>query len=305
MRGGILFVALAALLLFAPGEADARQLDRRGLQLTFSDEFDTLNLANPRDESTWTNRNWKTWGRERDPFSLHNRTLPNNGEQQAYTDGAWPERVDGLPPQSHTVENGILRIRADRAPQDLRPRIHNLRYTSGQLISWGMFSQRYGVFEARMKLPKGRGLWPAFWMVNDEGPVPPEIDIMEFLGHDTSSWWTVLHTRRRGKHVTYGQQIRFNGDITRDFHVFAVDWRHDVVNYFIDDVQVMSVPTPPDMHRRMHMVLNLAVGGRWGGPTDATTVFPAYLEVDYVRVWRKPGVHDRPAPRKSKKKKKS
>jgi serralysin len=287
-----------ALLLFAPAFAQAPQrLDRTGLQPTFADEFDTLNLADPRRPETWTARNWKTWfDNSEDPFNLHNRTLPNNGENQAYTDSGWPERVGSFPNTAHTVENGILRLRADRTPPSLRPRVHGKMFTSGMINGWGTHAQRYGVFEARLKLPKGRGLWPAFWMIQADGPVPPEIDIMEFLGHTPNSIWVVNHSMQKGKHTARSREVLFAQDMTKDFHVYSVDWRPTTTNFYIDDVLVMTIPTPADMHKPMYMILNLAVGGRWGGLPDAQTVFPAYYEVDWVRAWRRPGVHDAPAP---------
>lgn len=306
------FLAAAVAVLCATvstaeaANAQARPLDRRGLQRTFSEEFDVLNVADPRDRSTWNARNWKTWfSNGPDPYNMHNRTLPGNGENQVYTDAAWPDRnADGFPPPSLSVHNGVLRIRADRVPESWRDRTFGRPFTSGMLASWGMFSQRYGVFEARMKLPRGRGLWPAFWTLNTTGGQPPEIDIMEFLGHDVYKTYVVAHYRRDGKHMTRFREVPHAVDVTQDFHTFSVDWRPQTVTYYIDDVQVMQIPTPPDMHRQMYMILNLAVGGRWGGMPDAQTVFPATMEVDWVRVWRRPGDEPRPAPAKAKAKRK-
>ncbi len=290
----------AASALTAP--AHARPLDRRGLVATFHDEFTTLNVADPRDRQTWRGRNWKTWyANSVDPYHVDNRSLPNNGESQAYTDAAWPERAPGtLPSDSLSVVDGVLRIRADPAPVDLRPQIHNLRFTSGMITSWGMFSQRYGVFEARLRLPKGRGLWPAFWTLNDSGGWPPEIDIMEFLGHDTRTTWAVAHSRVAGKHVSQSREVTHPRDMTTEFHVFAVDWRPTTLTYYIDNEAILQVPTPRDMHSPMYIVLNLAVGGRWGGQPDAATVFPANYEVDWVRVWQRPSNTVRPGVAKKK-----
>ncbi|MDX2233274.1 MAG: glycoside hydrolase family 16 protein [Hyphomonadaceae bacterium] len=300
-RGAVLRAVVSAVALAMAGlsmaqASEARPLDRRNLVLTFSDEFDTLNVADPRDRGTWTAGRWKTWyDNSSDPFNLHTRTLPGNGENQAYTDAVWPERVGGFPAPGHTIRQGVLRLRADRAPPSFRERIFGRAYTSAMISTWGMFAQRYGVFEARMKLPKGQGLWPAFWMLNAEGGNPPEIDVMEFLGHQPHSTWVVTHSREKGRHVTRHREVPHAIDITKDFHVFAVDWRPTTLTYYIDDVQVMQIPTPRDLHSPMYMILNLAVGGRWPGQPDAQTVFPAYLEVDYVRAWRRPG-HDAPRP---------
>jgi beta-glucanase (GH16 family) len=284
-------LAWAALTVMALApSAQARPLDRRGLVATFHDEFDTLNVADANDRRTWNRQNWKTWySNGTTPADINNRTLPGNGENQVYIDAAWPERPAGMVlPHSLSVRDGVLHITANRAPPTLQPRIFNLPYTSGVITSWGMFAQRYGVFEARLRLPKGRGLWPAFWTLNETGGWPPEIDIMEFLGHDVHSTWAVAHSRRAGKHVASSRQVRHARDITADFHVFAVDWRPETLTYYIDNEPVLQVPTPRDMHSPMYIILNLAVGGRWGGQPDAATVFPATFEVDWVRVWQRP-----------------
>ena len=297
-RRCVQLLALAILAVSASAHgADARPLDRRGLVATFHDEFETLNVADPRDRQTWRGHNWKTWyANGSDPFMLDNRSLPANGESQAYIDSAWPERTPDIAwPDAVSAHNGVLRLRADPVPVALRPQVHGLRYTSGMIASWGMFSQRYGVFEARMRLPKGRGMWPAFWTLNETGGWPPEIDIMEFLGHDTRTTWSVAHSRRNGTHVARSREIPHTVDMTRDFHIFAVDWRPATLTYYIDNEAVLQVPTPHDMHSPMFLVLNLAVGGRWGGLPDAATVFPGYYEVDWVRVWQRPSNTARPA----------
>lgn len=298
-------LAAAAALCSTLATADAataqpRALDRRGLQATFAEEFQTLHVADPRDPATWTARNWKTWyNHGPDPFNVHNRSLVANGENQVYTDAAWPHRdAAWTPPQSLSAQGGVLRIRADRTPPSWRSRTYTRPYTSGMIAAWGMFAQRYGVFEARIKLPKGRGLWPAFWLLNASGGQPPEIDIMEFLGHDVNTTWVVAHYRRDGKHMSRNREVRHPIDMTRDFHTFSVDWRPQTITYFIDDEPVMQIPTPADMHEPMYPILNLAVGGRWGGLPDARTVFPATMEVDWIRVWRRPGDEPRPAAKK-------
>ena len=291
----------SALVAFAaPAGAQAPLLDRSGLVLSFRDEFDTLNVADARDRQTWVGHNWKTWfSNGPDPQNMHNRTLPGNGESQVYADANWPERAPGaFPVDPLSVRDGVLRIRAEPAPAAFRDQIFGRPYTSGMIASWGMFAQRYGVFEARLRLPKGRGLWPAFWTLNATGGQPPEIDIMEFLGHDVHTTYVVAHSREKGRHVARNREVPHAMDVTAEFHVFAVDWRPRTLTYFIDGEQVMQIPTPPDMHRPMYMLLNLAVGGRWGGMPDAATRFPATYEVDWVRVWRRPADEPRPVPHK-------
>lgn len=170
---------------------------------------------------------------------------------------------------------------------------------SGMLRS--KWSGQYGYFEARVKVPAGRGLWPAFWLNPQDQVWPPEIDIMEIVnnGRDTT---------RNSFHYVHGQgprktetgfskldkhgSYRPNVDFADGFHTFAVEWTDDRVRHFVDDVLVVerSYVWQHNDGRDAgpaHVLLNLAVGGGWAGPPDKESTFPARLQVDYIRVWQK------------------
>lgn len=173
-------------------------------------------------------------------------------------------------------------------------------YTSGRISTRGWFAQRYGRFEARMKLPSGRGMWPAFWMLGDDiGTVPwpgcGEIDVMEYRGQEP----TVIHGSLHGPGYSGGnartRSFVLPGGARFDdgFHVFAIEWTANQVRYLVDGVayQVLTPASLPSGTRWVFdhpffILLNLAVGGNYVGPPDATTVFPQTLLVDYVRVYQ-------------------
>jgi beta-glucanase (GH16 family) len=174
-------------------------------------------------------------------------------------------------------------------------------YTSARLKTFGKFSQTYGRFEARIKLPYGQGVWPAFWMLGDDiekvgWPACGEIDIMENIGKEPSIIHGSIHgpgyTGVTGIEAPYtlpGKQ-RF----ADDFHVFAVEWDPDSVSFFVDQDRYVR-RTRADLHsdwkwvfdKPYFLILNLAIGGDWPGSPDSTTVFPQTMLVDYVRVYER------------------
>jgi beta-glucanase (GH16 family) len=148
---------------------------------------------------------------------------------------------------------------------------------------------RHGIVEMRARLPAGAGLWPAFWMLPETHESRPEIDIMEVNGRRPRVLSVHLHTLLRGERASLGERCTY-GDLSQDWHVYSVEWnRHNLVWYLdgqkcweVNDAA--SVPAEP-----MYILINLAVGGDYVGPPDDTTVFPATLEVDWVRVWQRGG----------------
>lgn len=178
------------------------------------------------------------------------------------------------------IENGCLRLRSQKREYKGK------HYTSGHVTSNGTFDQLYGRFEVRARLPKTKGIWPAHWMLA-RGVWPPEIDIMELLGHDPK---TVYMTNHWGDATSEGhkwQGIGYTGpDFSQDFHVFAAEWSADEIVWYVDGVmRYRSVQGIP--HLPMYVILNTAVGGDWPGYPDDTTVFPQYHDIDYVRVYTK------------------
>ena len=173
-------------------------------------------------------------------------------------------------------------------------------YTSARLKTQGLFTATYGRVEARLKLPRGQGLWPAFWMLgNNFGtvgwPACGEIDVMENLGQDLTRIYGTLHgPGYSGAHGLQGIYTLPGGPSFGDgYHVFAVDWSPGLIEWSVDG-QVYHTCTPATIptgtqwvfnNAPFFLIVNLAVGGAWGGNPDATTVFPQTLSVDYVRVY--------------------
>jgi beta-glucanase (GH16 family) len=174
-------------------------------------------------------------------------------------------------------------------------------YTSARLKTHGKFSTGYGRIEARLKLPKGQGIWPAFWMLADNiGAVPwpacGEIDIMEMIGHQPGTLYGTLHGPgySAAAGLVKSTQLPAGATFADAYHVFAVDWRPGRIEWLLDG-RLFHTLTPADLpagtrwvfdDTPFFLLLNLAVGGLWPGYPDATTQFPQEYRVDYVRVYR-------------------
>ena len=171
-------------------------------------------------------------------------------------------------------------------------------YTSARLNTEKRFSQRYGRFEARLKIPTGSGLWSAFWILGDNfssvgWPDCGEIDAMENIGSEPATLHGALHGPGfYGKTALAAAYKLPRGRLGDDFHLFAVEWEPGVVRFFVDDV-LFSARTPADLgpgkswvyDHPFFIILNLAVGGAMPGRPDDSTVFPQRMLVDYVRVY--------------------
>lgn len=245
-------------------------------QNSYTENFDELSLWNPE-----TNTGaWKTsyiWGSD----------IIINNELQYYVD----PRTHSYNPFS--IDQGILTISAVRTPIELLSQVKNMPFVSGVLTTEKGFSQKYGRFEARLRVPKGQGLWSAFWLLPsfDQWPdgvaVLPEIDVMESLGHETKTFHTTLHTNQTGKLTSHPYDHTKNEVISDDFHLFSVVWDAKTVKWYYDKKKVAEHETPADFTRPVHFLLNLAVGGTWPGHPDRTTKFPARYQVDYVKAFTK------------------
>jgi len=182
-------------------------------------------------------------------------------------------------------------------------------YTSARLKTQGKFSQTYGRFEARIKIPRGQGIWPAFWMLGEDiGKVPwptcGEIDIMENIGKEPAMIHGTLHgpgysgdNAISAPYALPGSQ-KADREIADDFHLFAVEWEPSVIRFYMDD-HLYATRTPADLppgakwvyDHPFFLILNVAVGGKWPGNPDATTRFPQMMLVDYVRAYRRAGAN--------------
>lgn len=251
-------------------------LDLEGYSLTFSDEFtgSYLNTA------VWSTKYW--WG---------GRTLASNGEQQYFADRSTaviqknphldPFRISADP---HETGDGILTIAANPSPD---PNLTDgLPYVSGLITTYGTFSQTYGYFEISAQVPSGQGLWPAFWLLPQSGNWPPEIDVLELLGHDPSTYYVGSHwTDTTGSHAYDTQPISTGTDLSLGFHQYGTLWTADTITFYLDGTALYSMATPSGMNEPMYLLAGLAVGGNWPGSPDSTTVFPAQFQIDYIKAW--------------------
>ena len=191
------------------------------------------------------------------------------------------------------IENGVLNIKA------IKENKGTSAYTSSRITTRGKADYKYGRFEARMIIPKGRGIWPAFWMMPTNSvyggwPNSGEIDIMEHVGYDANRIYCTVHNEA-GNGMN-GQQKGGNkifNTIYDEYHVYAVEWFPDAMKFYVDDTLVFTYSPsnrtqanwPYD--QKFYMILNVAVGGNWGGAKGVDdSIFPQTLMVDYVRVYQ-------------------
>lgn len=226
----------------APGWGSEREL-------IFSDEFSGTAL----DASKWSSG--YPWT---NPNGNYNRST---GEQQVYL------------PRNIVVSDGTVKFIAKRERVNGRP------YTSGMISSdprnGAGFLHTYGYIEARIKVPGGKGMWPAFWSLPWPVEWPPEIDIVEVLGDECVAEFH-LHP-----------EANYQGaNVCDTWHTYAVDWRPGKVVWYLDGVERYREEGDHVPGQSMYLLLNLAVGGTWPGSPDSSTPFPGVMEIDYVRVYR-------------------
>ena len=169
-------------------------------------------------------------------------------------------------------------------------------YESGRITTRDKFEFQYGVIEVRAKLSTGQGIWPAIWMlgsnISEVGwPKSGEIDIMEYVGKAPHEIHTTLHTQdSHGKSVN--TKIHTIKDIEQGFHVYKCDWSKDAISFYIDDALVYTFsPEVKDANtwpfdQPFYVILNMAVGGNFGGPEVDDSIFPQEFIVDYVKVYK-------------------
>jgi beta-glucanase (GH16 family) len=159
-----------------------------------------------------------------------------------------------------------------------------LPYSSGMLASYDHFYFQYGYIEIRAKVPQGKGLWPALWLLAQDPQSAEEIDLMELLGQDPHTVYTTLHYQLDNKDKGVKGASIHGPDFSQDFHIFAVDWEWDKIVWYVDGSEVFRV-TDHIPHEPMYLIVNLAVGGLWPGAPDRDTPFPAHFDIDYIRVF--------------------
>lgn len=204
-----------------------------------------------------------------------------NNELQYYTDNA----------ENVKVENGYLLITANEES------FNGANYTSARIKTENLFERAYGRFEARMRLPYGQGIWPAFWLLGancDEivWPACGEIDIMEYRGQEPTTVLGSVHGPgySAGEAVTKSYTLE-NDRFDTGFHVFGIEWSPESINFYVDDVLYNQI-TPDDVpgewvfDHPFYIIINLAVGGSFVGDPNEETTFPQTMLIDYVRVYR-------------------
>ena len=212
-----------------------------------------------------------------------------NEELEYYTDRS----------QNSHVQDGTFVIRAQREKYKGKDGVAR-DCTSARLKTLGKFSQAYGRFEARIRIPYGQGLWPAFWMMGDDidkigWPAGGEIDIMENIGKEPSMVHGTIHGPgySGGDGIGASYTLPAGKRFADDFHIFAVEWEPDTIRFFVDHDLYQTVTRanlPPGRRwvfdHPFFLLMNVAVGGSWPGSPDASTAFPQTMLVDYVRVYR-------------------
>jgi len=238
--------------------------------ITFDEEFNDLSL------SSGSGTRWLTqfpyWGN--DAYSLW-----GNHELEFYSNPAI-----GVNPFS--LQSGALVITASPGSNIL-----NQPYNSGTINTFNSFAQTYGYFEARMQLPSGQGLWPAFWMLPASNTYTSELDIAEIIGNRPDVLNSTVHGVYDGAWQMHAQGALIP-DSSQGFHNYGVDWEPGTTTFYFDDKAVLSVPTPDSMNQPMYMLLNLAVGGDWPGAPDGSTRFPADMKVDWVHAYATANTRD-------------
>lgn len=236
-----------------------------GLSLAWSDEFNGDYI------------DYNNWG-----YDLGNGNGGwGNNELQTYTNS----------PTNSYISDGRLIIKAEKTGE--------YSYSSARMKSLGLQEFQYGRIDVRALLPKGKGVWPAIWMLGANysqmgWPACGEIDIMELLGHQAG---TVHGTAHWGD--DYSQWQHQGNDISiypdhfdGEFHVFSIDWAPNEINYLMDDEVFFTVNTAMmngqnyPFNENFFFILNVAVGGNWPGYPDETTTFPVFMAVDYIRVFQ-------------------
>jgi beta-glucanase (GH16 family) len=251
-------------------------LPTSGFTLVWSDEFSSANGSAIDSTKRTYDLGGGGWG---------------NQELQSYT--SRPQNVqiqkDNLVitalPENYTGTDGIAR-----------------NYTSARLKSQNLFAQAYGRFEARIKIPSGQGLWPAFWMLGNDitqngWPKCGEIDIMENIGREPGTIHGSLHGPSSVAHTsdsTSPVSLPAGQNYSDNFHVYAVEWEPGTVRFYVDSNNYASFTQAQwpaggqwVFDHPFFILLNVAVGGNWPGSPDATTQFPQQMLVDYVRVYSK------------------
>jgi len=250
-------------------------------ELVWNDEFNSRPGVAP---------NPSIWGNEVGDGTVYGIPGWGNDELEYYTPGGENASTDG---------QGNLVITTEAADGSLQCYYGPCKYTSARLLTKNRFEVAYGRVEARVKVPVGAGLWPAFWMLGTDidrvgWPVTGEIDIMEHVGRLPNEIFGTLHGPGYSGGNSYGKVVDLGKPVADDFHTFAVEWQPDKITWFLDGAPYFTA-TPADpflagkqwvFNHPFYMLLNVAVGGNFGGTVGSDTTFPQQTLVDYVRLYQ-------------------
>lgn len=249
-------------------------LNLDGYRMTFSEEFEENLDVSP-------------WG----PGTRWIAHTPWHGD---FGDARFCDPAEGFP---FTIANGILRIEARKDDAYAKTDRYQRRWQAGLLASNDPtghgFSQQYGYFECRAKMPKGPGVWPAFWLVSSFDRTKPkagndgsiEIDVVEFYGHKPSTYESVVHVWKPGPHRAVSGTVTTRVDeVSNDFHRYGALVEPDFITIYFDGAEVWKTKTPREHNKPLMLLVNLALGSGW--PINKTPN-PAFLYVDYVRAYAK------------------
>jgi len=255
--------------------------DPSSWSLVWSDEFEGRPGTAP---------NANVWGQEVGDGTANGIAGWGNSELEYYTGGTNNVATDGL---------GNLNITVKEADGSLLCYYGPCEYTSARLLTKNRFEVAYGRVEARIKVPTGSGLWPAFWMLGTDidqvnWPQTGEIDIMEVVGRLPNEVFGTLHGPGYSGGQSYGKVLNLGEPVADDYHIFAVDWQPNKITWLIDGMPYFTA-TPDDaflqgkqwvFNHPFFILMNVAVGGNFGGAVGAETTFPQTMSVDYVRLYQ-------------------
>jgi beta-glucanase (GH16 family) len=265
----ILQTKMAALVALGKKfDGSRRDLAKKGYELTFQDDFDSL------DNNKWQNYSYNGYRYSIDAIEKKHEAPLQYASENCLS-----------------VENSILKLKTEYNPIG----IHHIGYDGtdygfwtipfqyGEIESCKSFKQKEGYFEIRCKIPDSINMWPAFWLCSTE-KWPPEIDIFEVFTNDKFKIaTTTVHWIENGKKDCSGGRYK-TPLLNKDFHVWGCDWNSDTIKIYFDGILVRVTPTPPDYIYGMHIIINSGANNPMG---DYKMNLPNYLEVDYVRSYKK------------------
>lgn len=260
---------------------------------SFIEDFKTFDQGVDQAKPAHPHR-WRTVAGHGGPLDPNNRSMSGTSfgsdrEFAGVSGGKVGSTPLGLDP--FELEPGrSLTITAHRTPSDIVARTWNKPYYGGKITTKFSFSQLFGYFEIEAKLPAGKGMWPAFWLMPVEGTWPQngELDILEGLGDPHIVFCTVIS----GKQPQAQKRVTLPFDASASFHRYGAAWGPKEIVWYIDGREVFRTATPADMKTTpMYIIANLAVGGAWGGYPTAETIFPGRYVIKRITAWRLPSAY--------------